>query len=397
MSLVAATGQSEILEDSFRAGQEAAQRALEKGALPLRRACIAFVSAQFDPAEVLRGIRSVIDAPLIGCTTFGEATDAGYTADSVSLMVIASDGLEVGLGVAEGLSKDPRGAVERAFAAARTGLKSAPGLAITFPDAALSYVGEQVVDALHEVCGRELVIAGGAPGDGGKFKQTFQLVGERVYSDSMPIMLLGGDVEAVSITRSAFQPMGVPGVVTKSEGGRLFAIDERPSIDFVRRYVGERLDPDIMATFPFGLLDHSPEENGHTHYVIRSPFFYDADSDSITLAGRVGEGSRVQLGRATREQILASAEEATSTLRDLLGDRKAAAVLFASCGARMMTLGVAVPKEVQALVRGFGSEVPIAGFYSYGEIGAFDSTRPALDRPRFHNCTLVECAIVERR
>jgi hypothetical protein len=396
MSLCAVSGHSELLEDSFAAGKEAIANALAHGALPAKRVIIVFVGAQFDVAEVARGVRSVSDAPLIGCTTLGEATDAGYTTDSVSVLVLASEHMELGLGVAEDLSKDPRGAVKRALEAARAGFNGKPRLAITFPDAALSFVGEQVVDTLHELCGRDLVIAGGAPGDGGAFVKTYQIANDRVLSDSIPILLLGGDVDALIVTRSGFQPMGTSGVVTRSEGGRVYQIDHKPAIELVRRYVGEHLDPDIMATFPFALLDHSPREGEQIHYVIRSPFFYDAATDSIALGGRVDEGCRVQLGRSTREHILASADAATASMCERLGGRRPVAVLFASCGARTLTLGASTAKEVQSMIRGFGEGVPIIGFYSYGELGAFDSSNPELDRPRFHNCTLVECAIVER-
>jgi hypothetical protein len=72
-------------------------------------------------------------------------------------------------------------------------------------------------------------------------------------------------------------------------------------------------------------------------------------------------------------------------------------VLFASCGARKLVLGGSVGEEVTALANVFDASVPIAGFYSYGEVGpaSHDERGSSLNGtvPRYHNCTLVACAL----
>ncbi len=393
MRIQAATGSSEALEDGFVAGREAAAQALggvERGA---RSVVVVLCSVMFDLEAVLRGVRSVIDAPVVGGTTYSEATDAGHTDDSVSLLLLTGDDLRFGVGLGEGLAADPQAAVDAAWSAAQAMLGEAPSLAIALPDAALSHQGEAVADALLRHSGGRCPIVGGCTGDGGRFQQTFQLFGDRVLSDAIPLLLLGGGVTAHVVTRTGWTPMGEPGVVTRVEENRLFEIDGAPSIQFLRRYIGDfDVHPEVMGTYPIALMDETVERDGVTHYVIRSPFFYDAASDSIAYGGRIRQGSHVQMGRSSRDLILAGAGDAALQLRRRVERRRPLCLFFASCGARKLMLGLAVPKEAGALREAFPG-VPMLGFYSFGEIGAFDSDEPALARPRYHNCTLVVCAL----
>lgn len=399
-AVVAATGSSEALEDSFEAGREAAT--IARGGLggvavaPGRAVVLLFVSIAFDLAEVVRGVRSVVDAPVIGCTTYSEATERGFADDSVVVMLLAGDGLAVGWSVAEGLADDVPGAVARAWNDARAMLGGADArLALTFPDAALVNEGERVVDALAALSGGAVPIAGGAPGDGGRFRKTFQVAGDRVYSGAMPLLVLGGDFDAHVITRTGWTPIGEPITVTKAAGNLLSRVGNQPAVDYVCRYTAS-LEPTVIGTYPLGLIDETATSGGRSHYVIRSPFFHDAEHDALVLGGVVREGARVQIGRNSRDDVLASAGDAAAALREACGDREPAAVFFASCGARRLMLGHMTEREPATVVEGVGAAVPLAGFYSYGEIGAFDSRDPKLARLRYHNCTLVLCALVPR-
>lgn len=397
--IVAATGASEALEDSYAAGREAASAALagvgDVVPAPGRAVALLFASIAFDLAEVLRGVRDVLGVPVIGCTTYSEATERGFFDDSVAVMLLAGDGLRVGYAVSEGLADDVEGAVARAWAAAAAMLGEAPRLALAFPDAALINEGERVVDALAAVSGGAVPIAGGAPGDGGRFQKTWQAVDDRVYSGSLPLLLLGGDFDAHVITRTGWSPIGEPITVTRAAGNRISRVGNLPVVDYVNRYTAS-LEPAVLGTYPLGLVDETATSGGVSHYVIRSPFFYDAEHDALVLGGVVREGARVQLGRNSRDDVLASADDAATALRAAVGDRAPTAVFFASCGARRLMLGHMTGREPETLVERLGATVPLAGFYSYGEIGAFDSRDPALSALRYHNCTLVLCAIVAR-
>ena len=70
-----------------------------------------------------------------------------------------------------------------------------------------------------------------------------------------------------------------------------------------------------------------------------------------------------------------------------------AVFLFFSCGGRKLVLGLKTPQEVQTLRGALPKDIPICGLYVYGEIAPIDSTDPNLNQVRFHNTTLVLCAL----
>ena len=67
------------------------------------------------------------------------------------------------------------------------------------------------------------------------------------------------------------------------------------------------------------------------------------------------------------------------------GKTPAAALLF-SCAARKLLLGTGTGKEIGIVKSVIGAEVPVCGFYGYGEIGPANTKDPA---SKFHNETFV--------
>lgn len=375
------------------AGTDVAKRV--KAALPLgaRSVGIVFASVDTDLPALLAGIRTELDIPLIGCTTYGEATaEGGYTEQSVTLLVMTSDDAEFGLGLGEGLVARGADAVNDAWTAAAGALSTAPKLVIAFPDGALTSRGELVVEALSRKTENAIPIIGGCPGDGGKFKQTFQLFAPagdagRVLSDSVPLLLVGGNVSTAVVTRTGWKPVGLRGTATRVDGPRLLEIDGKPALQFIERYVPDVDDPEILGNYPIAVF---PEDQSSERFMLRSAFFSDRATGSIVYGAAIPQGAAVQLGRAFRDHVIDSASEAA---REVLRDGPPGCVLFASCGGRKLVLGGKVGREVEALRETLGAGVPVAGFYSYGELGPYDSRSADSRTARYHNCTLVLCAI----
>jgi len=392
MAVLCATGFSECLEDSLEAGREAAVMVKERLVLAENCVGILLCSIEFDLADVIKGIRLELDIPLIGATTYSEVTGDGYFEDAVTLMVLSADVLHIGLGVGESLGENPQAACQQAWQQAMNQINGEPKLAVVFPDAGLNFKGEEVITALHELNANGIPIAGGCPGDGGRFQQTFQVLNDQVYTDSIPLLLLGGDIDACVMSVTGWRPMGHHATITEADGNRLIEVDDRPTAEFLQRYIPNMDDPDIAGAYPIALMEETVHHEGRHHYVIRSPFFTD-EMGAVMYGGLVPKGGKIQMGHSTRDMIYQSIDNATARLKQHLGKRAPACVLFASCGARKLMLGIHVEKETKGIKQGLGSDLVMQGFYSYGEIGAYDSSDKALDDIRYHNNTLTMCAI----
>lgn len=392
-ALRAATAFSEDIDDAFAAGQELATNAREK--LPLGKSTVAilFASIRFDLTELVKGIRSLLDVPLVGCTTHSEGTEEGYFEDSAVLMLLTSDELSFGIGLGEGLAKNVDAAVSSACDAASKDLGGPPKLAILLPDSALSYSGEAALASAKAKLGASVPIVGGLPGDGGRLKQTFQVFGERVVSDSAVVLLLSGNVEPVVVTRSGWIPIGQRAVATKTAGATVLEIDGRPAIEYLKRYVSNVGDPTTLAMYPLAIVDTALGLEKGNYFVIRAPFFHDPATGSVTYGGSIPEGASVQLVKGTRDDIVTGVRDAAEALAARLEGRAPACLLFFSCAGRKLMLGLDTKREIATMLAGLKGPLPLAGFYSYGELGPLDSTNDLLRDARLHNTTIVLCAL----
>ncbi|MBM3436274.1 MAG: hypothetical protein FJY07_08690, partial [Bacteroidetes bacterium] len=68
---------------------------------------------------------------------------------------------------------------------------------------------------------------------------------------------------------------------------------------------------------------------------------------------------------------------------------KPKAIMMFSCVGRKLILGRRTQEEVEAVQRILGKDVPLLGFYTYGEIGPIDKLKKNLKVTKFHNETVV--------
>ncbi|NUQ74062.1 MAG: FIST C-terminal domain-containing protein [Polyangiaceae bacterium] len=416
MSIRAAVAFSEDIDDPHRAGLDIAEQILTQLKLGPRSVGILFASIDFHAESLLGGIRERLPIPIVGCTTASEANSAGYFEESASLIVITGEDLAVGIGLGDDLTKDPASAVRSACDAATAMLgRAEPKLAITFPDCAFTTSGDHVLRLLTEKLGASIPIVGGVPGDGLRFKGALQFWGDRVTTDSIPLVLLGGAMTAVVVTRSGWIPMGRRARATRVSGNVLYEIDNRPALEYFTRYIATPGDPSIMGSLPVALIDRSLDDDEGRHFILRAPLVHDKDTGAVTYNGDIPLNAQIQLARGTQEDILEGVRDATRTLRRRAGDLPIDALLCFSCVGRRLLLGLETKREIELIlhelardglpaegsprvtpipgIRGGSLKIPVNGFYTYGEIGPIDSSRRHLAASKFHNTTLVLCAI----
>ena len=392
MSLQSAVGHSDYVAEPFAAGQEIAQMILGKLSLKAHTLGILFCNVDFNFQALIQGIKSELDIPIIGCTTASEGNNDGYFEDAASLIVITSDDTRIGTGMGTDLSKDASEAVSQATRQAMAGPNGEkPRLALTFPDITMKPISANLMLAqLVSILGPDVPIAGGLPGDSLRFKTPFQFHDGQVSTDAFPIVLFSGAIDPTIITRSGWIPVGEPARVSKATGNVVYEIDGRPAVEYLKRYIPESLDdPQMLAIYPLAILDDSLGTDRSRYFVIRSAFSYDKDMGTVVYGGEVPEGSTVQLARGSRGDIIAGATQAAQALGERVRGREVQSVLFFSCAGRKMMLGPETKKEVEALLGEIPEGVAVNGFYSYGEIGAMDSSQDHLKSSQFHNCTLV--------
>lgn len=381
-------------EDSFKAGHEAASEALNKhGGTP--EVLIVLGSPRFDHKQLLAGIISVAgDVPMVGGSTAGEISGSGISNESVVIMALGSDTLDFATGIGLDMSQD-----ETACGVAlvddfrhRISIKEASSLLI-FPDG-MGGDGLKVIDGLQSVMGTGFEIVGGYLGDGEDFRTTFQYFNGKVYNNAMPGLLICGKAgfrTGIGV-RSGFESIGNRFYCTAAEGNIVKEFDNERALDLYKEFLGdERFQrlPGICLEYPFGLIDDKVSIAGKEYFQLRCCLAVDHEKGSITLAASIPEGRAITLTTASRGDIINGAKLAAEQAKESLKDAKPEAILMFSCVGRKLILGRRTQEEVAVVKEVLGKDVPLIGFYTYGEIGPIDKTREELSVSKFHNETVV--------
>lgn len=391
-------------KNASQAGYEAAKVAVQKGGFEKADFIIAFASPVFDQNELLNGIKEATsNVPMAGCTTAGEITNDGPTTGSVSVMAIAADNIKFYTGLGKDVKKSAREA-GRAVAkeVKEKAEKAGDSLRtfIMFPDV-LTGNGADAVRGVLDVLGEHFPIVGGAPGDDFLFKQTFEYRDGELASGAIAGIGLSGKFSMGVGVRHGWMPIGLPMTVTRSEGAVLHELNGKPAINIYEEYFGEKaeeLRKEALArmaiTYPLGIKVPDYEEE----YLIRDPITVD-EKGSITCAAEIPEGSEVRLMIGSKEKAVEAAQDAARRLMKAFEADNATpklALVF-NCIAREKLFAQKANDEIQAVRAIIGKDVPMLGFYTYGEqapIGG-ELREAAKINPRFYNETIVMLAIGE--
>lgn len=324
---------------------------------------------------------------LIGCTTVAPMSSvADYSEGSTTLTMFSSDTLDFTVGLGTDVAADAGAAARLAVEDAVRGTDKAPALMIVtltverFDPAVVAF-------EIGEVLGSTVpVIGGGAAPDfpmampwlGG-----FQFFGDQVLTNSLPVLLISGPLKVSVGVAHGWGPVGKKAVVTKSIDHIVYEIDDEPILEFYERYLGVGSEPAVAN--PLAILD---QKTGR--YFLRAPMEYNDSDGSATFFGSIPQGSTVQLTMATTDEILSGTEASVAEALDgFPGDQGPEAALVASCAVRNFLLGTRTKGEIERIRSGLGKDVPVSGFYAFGEIAPLgvDATSS------FHNETCVTVLI----
>ena len=352
------------------------------------QAGIVFSDIDFDHQLVLNEIhRQFGEFDLIGCTTGGEfSTDIGFSDDSINLILFSTDRIQIKAGIGLNVSIDPVAAAETAVHQAREGLSGPEALCLTFPDATIGSP-----HTIIRVLNRTLV--SGCPVFGSAASRhhetpapTLQFFGRDVVEDALPVLLFSGPVQHAFTISNSWRPIGEQATITESRGYEVRRIGKFSALDFYRHFLGQHRSPALE--FPLAVYDKD-----HPNFIIRSPIDYHEESGSIFFQAPIAKGTTVQLTEATRSRIIEDTKRSLqSMIESVSGTWQPAAALAFSCATRKQILGTRIAEELETLQQQLPQNLPVGGFYSFGEISPLGANQKSL----LHNCTLVTLLIGDR-
>jgi hypothetical protein len=385
--------------ETFVAVREAVERCLaDLGGASDLIAALAFYGADHDPGKLASALAEMLPpgVPSVGCSTDGEISSAGLSVDSVCVMLLASSKVRARAAVHPALGK---GSFEAGAAIARELAAPDARVLILLPDG-LTGNGSAVIRGAQEVLGPSFVIAGGTAGDRGRFVKTTQITQGQATTDALVgLMLYGASLDVGFGVMSGWKPIGIAKEVTRAEGNVVFSIEGETALEVYSTFLGDKAAqlPAIGVEYPFALVDDSGLvgerglQIGEEYILLRAPMSVDHATGAVSFAAEIPQGAKIKMTRAKSDAIIEAAREAAMrTVKHLSG--KPDAVMFFSCMARKVVLGRKTNREIEVAREIFGNDVPMIGFYTYGEIANCGEVSPMC---RFHNETATFLALRE--
>jgi hypothetical protein len=334
----------------------------ELGKIP--HACWLFCEPGDGMGEMLAGVvEAVGTTKLAGCTTDGEISTSGFSTGSVVLGGVISDTVSFEVASTSSIGSDSESAGRRLAQQ----LPRAARHVQLFSDG-LTGNGCAILRGMQSVYGPRMPISGGAAGDARAMKQTWQFVGNRVLRDSATAISFSGDIHVGTGVRSGWFPAGVPKKVTRAVGNVVYEMEGEPALTVYRRYLGPLADklPAVGIQFPFGIVNETGSLGESP--VLRAPMAVNTSDGSVTFAGEIPQGSTIGLttGGGAASLLDASADAARRAMESL-GAVSPSMIFFYSCMARKILLGPRTGEETERISNVVGRNVPIIGFYTYGE------------------------------
>jgi hypothetical protein len=344
------------------------------------KAGILISAIDFDHALILDSIHETYpDIQLVGGTSVGEMSSVlGFQEDSVTLMLFASDEIEMSAGVGRNLLHNEQAAAQQAVAEASATLTQGVKLCLTFADG-LNCDASALLDGLMAQVGSGVPVYGGLAGDDWQFKTTYQFFGREILTNSVPVLLLAGNLLLSCGVATGQSPIGKPGIVTKASGNTIYEVDGRRATEFMFDYFGTiKLTGGATIGSSIAVM-----EANEANYYLRASSSQDDEAGSITWFGRVPEQSSIQVTTNSVEGLLSASQTAVSEALSHYPGTTPTAALIVSCASRLKNLGTRTDEEYELAKVGLNSDIPIMGFHSFGELSPFQVNQ----KSHFHNET----------
>lgn len=346
-----------------------------------------FASSELDLAALSADLRDAVEAgvPVVGCTTAGEIGTDGPADRSVVVAAFGGDDFSVVAAVAENVSAGLREA-GAAVAGAVSLLDDRPHRILLLLTDGLAGDQQEIVRGAYSVVGAGVPLVGGCAGDDQRMKTTHVFFNGQVLTNAIVGVAIGSTSPFGIGVRHGWRRVGEPILVTASVGTTVLTLDDEPALDVYLRCNGASpdIDPAEFARFamthPLGISKRSGEE---VRFIAGADFV----ERSLQCIAQVPQGGIAWIMEGDDDSVLAATDGACVDALEQLGGHAPKGVLAFDCIARRGVLGDAGIEEevgrIGAAIRG----VPVAGFYSYGEIARTKGTGG------FHNQTLVVLAV----
>lgn len=323
-------------------------------------------------------------AQIVGCSTAGEIEGTMVFDDVLTLTAITF--AKTPVEVVSVNVRDYKSSVYVAEALANKLSKYGLKHVLVLSDG-LNINGTDLVARLTKEMPEDVNITGGLAGDADRFQKTHAWHND--VSDEPVVVAIGLYGDAISVgygSMGGWDSFGPQRKITRSEENILYEIDDKSALALYKSYLGEYASqlPASGLLFPLSI-----SETIGSAPLVRTIMAIDEEQESLTFAGDIPQGAYAQLMKANFDRLVDGASDAASHCQSILETTELAILI--SCVGRKMVLKQRIEEETEAVQEIIGDDVPMTGFYSYGEISPIIETAQCA----LHNQTMTITTLTE--
>lgn len=363
----ASVGTAQAL-DGREAGLKAAHKALNRMGANTPGLAVVIASHQYQPREVLNGVTSLLgDTPMIGFSSPAGLTGDGQHPHAVTVALLSGD-FEADTLWLPGYAQSGRETASKIeqHVSARVERQSMLFFADGFNGDA-----EQFCSGITSELNATGALSSGDLHTG----NTYQMTASQTGTGGLVAALLRGNLKMGVGYDHGWDPVGSQFRVTRSRGFWLRTLDGRPASETYASLFGYpardwAFPPlsHLARLYPLGM------EQGDS-LVVRAPIRVEADG-SFRMNATIRDGIDAFLLVGSRAACERAARQATQQALLQLGTAKPALALVLVDVAWQMLLKAQPGAEIDAVQEILGTNVPIAGGYTLGQVTSTEGIVP---------------------
>jgi len=339
---------------------------------------VLFCSTKFDLENFVPELNDSLgdDTELIGCTGLGEISNNGSTKEGAVLLTVTCEESDFHVGMSAEMRGDPE---EAGNIAARRAVKDTDfvksdrnRLVYTLMAGVPNAKEFEALRGIVEETGTEMPVVGGSAGETvPEMDRTYQFYCGEVHENSVVVCAIESENELLARQGHGLHNKIATGVVNEVDGTTIEKISGKPAAEFYADAIDKDLDflkdtwespaGEMQNTFKVGLKKALAEDLGQDNLRPLHPEAVTEDH-GLQVNTEINENSSIHVVEGDKDDLINAAGDAFKDVKNPIFG------LMVDCACRSLALEEEeLDEEVQAIVDTV--QCPIAGFYSYGEIG----------------------------
>jgi len=349
---------------------EAIQSALRQSIADGYRPTLAFVF--LTRVEDIDAVTALLDAENIsffGASTSQKFSEQGIEQDNIVVLLLDMNRAHFRLVLKD--FKSTSSVYEAASQVGEAGKESFEHPAFIISTVDITTPGEQIIKGILNKAGKNVPVIGGGAGEPITFTGTAFTNQSKTNSGMISLIVDEDKIDVKGMAVSGWKPVGTEKRITKSEGNWVYTIDDEPALKVIRKFLGNEM---LVVEKSEGLDSYPLQvQRKEGKPMMRPVISWNEENQSVMLGGPIQEGSLFRFSLPPDLEVIDTVIESTKEIKEKELPEADAMIVF-SCIGRLSTLGPMAAAEIEGLAATW--QKPMAGFFSLGEYGKLDDTRP---------------------